>query len=275
MGQRKAFTLVELLVVIAIIALLMSILMPALARVRKQAKTVMGQSNLKHLGLCWSMYLGASDGYFPYGWQDTSQIHPFVACQDQWTTALRPYYKDMNLLLCPNAIKLGSDVGGTPYGGLGTFIAWGEFGESDWNPPMEAGLYGSYGLNGYVYNPPGDVSVIEGHPTSNNWRRGDVKGAALIPLVTDNQWIDHWPHHADVPPEFDGQPWGTDGWNSSIRICLNRHEGNINSVYLDFSVRSIGLKSIWRQKWHRTYDINFGLPDWPEWMKKFPEPEGG
>ncbi len=47
MTTRKGFTLIELLVVIAIIALLMSILMPALSRVRKQAQSIACMSRIK------------------------------------------------------------------------------------------------------------------------------------------------------------------------------------------------------------------------------------
>ena len=53
------------MVVIAIIALLMAILMPALQRVRKQAKTVLCQGNLKQWGLVWAMYTDENNGKFP------------------------------------------------------------------------------------------------------------------------------------------------------------------------------------------------------------------
>ena len=44
--RKEGFTLVELLVVISIIALLMAVLMPALQRVKRQAKTTLCQANL-------------------------------------------------------------------------------------------------------------------------------------------------------------------------------------------------------------------------------------
>jgi len=47
MRKPQGFTLIELLVVIAVIALLLAILMPALQRIKKQAKTIACQSNLR------------------------------------------------------------------------------------------------------------------------------------------------------------------------------------------------------------------------------------
>ncbi|UCD00329.1 MAG: prepilin-type N-terminal cleavage/methylation domain-containing protein, partial [Phycisphaerales bacterium] len=56
MRRQDGFTLIELLVVIAIIAMLMAILMPALQRVKKQARSVTCQSNLKQWGAVFLMY---------------------------------------------------------------------------------------------------------------------------------------------------------------------------------------------------------------------------
>ena len=56
MSRKRGFTLIELLVVIAIIALLMGILMPALTRVKKQARSVACQALLKQWGAIWTMF---------------------------------------------------------------------------------------------------------------------------------------------------------------------------------------------------------------------------
>jgi len=61
MHKRKAFTLIELLVVIAIIAILMSILMPALNRAKEQGKRAVCLNNLKQLTLAWILYADDND----------------------------------------------------------------------------------------------------------------------------------------------------------------------------------------------------------------------
>ena len=62
MKRYSAFTLIELLVVVAIIALLVSILMPALNTARQQATGAVCLANQKTMGLAWVMYHEENDG---------------------------------------------------------------------------------------------------------------------------------------------------------------------------------------------------------------------
>ena len=66
MKRQKAFTLIELLVVVSIIALLVSILLPALGKAREQAKTAVCASNMHQLAILSQTYIAENDRWPAY-----------------------------------------------------------------------------------------------------------------------------------------------------------------------------------------------------------------
>jgi prepilin-type N-terminal cleavage/methylation domain-containing protein/prepilin-type processing-associated H-X9-DG protein len=82
--RRAGFTLVELLVVIAIIALLISILLPALGKARAQANLIVCESNFRSIGQLIGIYEANNRGYLPYG---DAAINYGASNGQEWTWA--------------------------------------------------------------------------------------------------------------------------------------------------------------------------------------------
>ena len=296
MDRKRGFTLIELLVVIAIIALLMSILMPALARVRRQAQAVACKTQVRQLGMYFSMYSEDNDNYFMDPRNTAHIIEEGGSANggnldNIWFNGLRPYIGNRNdpleggILCCPTATRPYSDLNedGSEYIRTGVrhpFAAWGVIRDD----PADNGWYGkdgdfgSYGMNEFCYlygaTPDYRIGSFEGTLGSTQaeiapwfWCGPNVRNANQIPLIGDASMWDAHPRTdgsdgADLPPATAGDldtgtwPQGIGGasYNEMARFCTDRHDGTINMVFIDYSVRQVDLKELYILRWSRYFD---------------------
>ena len=159
-GRRKSgfinrkpngFTLIELLVVIAIIAILAAILFPVFARARENARKASCLSNLKQMGLAWTMYSQDYDEkVVPSGTQSMDPTsfknlngsnnvifwdgaHDFInGTSDPTQSPMWPYMKNSQFTGCPSANNVAPNVWGTTnygynliyLGGYGSYVEY-------------------------------------------------------------------------------------------------------------------------------------------------------
>lgn len=279
---RRAFTLIELLVVIAVLAMLMTLLLPALQRARKQARAVVCQANLRQWGTFMAMSVNDNGGSF---WSPDWGGPRDVYGPGAYT---RPYWGLWNLsgreagegiVCCPMATKyLVSEGNGLTNGG--TFVAWtGGMTYTPWTPYGCEVFYSSYGLSTHVgWN---WLLDLEESKERRIWRMADVRGQNRIPVLLDSASYygeSYWDDSGPSPPECDAIPTlDVRPWELRNTVCINRHDGAVNALFMDWSVRKVGLKELWTLQWHREFDTTGPwtraggvLPgDWPEWMRKF------
>lgn len=140
---KAGFTLIELLVVIAIIAVLASMLLPALARAKEQARRVQCINNQRQIGLAFRMYADDSQDRYPVhdGWATTGgqlPSKPFITDYAayyggniaQTNRPLNRYANNVNLFHCPSdkgdSLETGADAPKSCWEGWGNsyLVEW-------------------------------------------------------------------------------------------------------------------------------------------------------
>jgi prepilin-type N-terminal cleavage/methylation domain-containing protein len=268
MRQKKAFTLIELLVVISIIVLLLALLMPSIQRARMQTQDVACRAKLRQWAISFQMYTEDNNGNF-FCW------YPITRNPEFWPDVMGPYYGgNDDMLLCPSATVIRDRE--TDEGTVGISHSAG------WTLGSNKQIHSiSYGLNVWVANQKAYENPPSGwfdtkRSIDRFWGTCYVQGARNVPLLFDCWGPCQWAFESDFgPSDTEGTFPRHMAFNADT--CINRHNGHVNYLFLNWSVRKVGLKELWTLKWHREFDTagpwtkagGVKPEDWPPWMRSF------
>lgn len=257
MRKKKAFTLIELLVVIAIIALLLSILLPSLKKVKQVARDAICRSNIKQWGLIWQVYTSESDGKLP-------DCTGFGGLRGDWIVALREDYPTGKITSCPTANKKFVDYANPNHDHGGIYTPY----RNKSSNGIDGYEYCSYGMNNWSYST-GHWAMGANNGASKLWGRFEVGGASrdTIPLFMDSAFRGSFPSYggydnmnmvaSEEPQPHNGFGRVMDGIR---QFALPRHGSGgkvgTNVVFFDMSVRHVMVKEMWSLKWHREFETN-------------------
>jgi prepilin-type N-terminal cleavage/methylation domain-containing protein/prepilin-type processing-associated H-X9-DG protein len=272
-SKHRGFTLVELLVVIGIIALLITILLPALRGARRQADRVHCLSSMRQIGQAYFMYANENNGWWPMArktWTFTGPNNPVG-----WTSRDKRWHDYIGKYILGEEINFEGTQSSayepqiwSPQYRRGNNVMWGC---KSWI--RATNVTGTWAFDsiyhpGFAMNPfplaPNDfvgTSVPVANRTSpggNYFKQTQYKQAAERALLVDSvhgnlnlSYLSTWPFQPEGTTPFPEQADGL-----TFAIDFNRHgkkthgngpdERSVNTLFCDGHASSLTAREAWR-----------------------------